>query len=74
MRAVMSLNPNREIEIVKIFVNGVTVDEPWNNFRSLSRALDFLSENYGILVGINFFMDEISIRRIEEKQYSVRFI
>ena len=74
MRAVMNFSPRMEKRTVKIFVNGSQFEEMWNNFNSISQALNFLSSNYGDIHGVNFLMDDISIRQVEEKQYSVRFI
>ncbi len=73
IRAGMKMDAVRSTEIYKIKVNGKIVNEVWNNFRSWHSALDYLSDNYGILVGINFLMDDISIYCVEEKEYQVVF-
>lgn len=73
IRAGLNMDAVRTKKNYQIKVNGNIINEHWNNFRSWYSAVDYLSENYGVLVGISFLMDKITVCCVEENEYEVKF-
>ena len=56
---------------IKIYVNGKEIQQSWNNFKTKEDALKYIS--YGEIANCNVLIDDIQIREIEIRIYSVEY-